>query len=159
MVPKTKCVTSCLVPAETPLQYVGRAYLSWDREVQDHVKVVAWALSHLLLTAHSSGPRNIQRLPENLTLVQQSELNCTSSSHEKQRNLNRLALGWLYSFLNCCSLVFSSGFLLLTHLNTAGQQNFSIASLSSLCQIITHVAKAPTKCQLIFKSFIVKKKK
>lgn len=158
MVPKTKCVTYCQVPAEASLQYVERAYLSETQMFGMMLKLwpEPWAIScsDRSLLRPKEHPAPAWKLD---SLAEWAELYLKFTLKAKEFELGIwLALDLLNSFLNCCSLVFSSGFLLLTHLNMAGQQ---IASLPSSCQIITHVAKAPTKCQLSFKSFIVKKKK
>lgn len=92
MVPETKCVTYFLVAAEIPVQYVGGAYLP---ETEMREMMFKWWPEQ----SPAQTPRNTQLLPENLTVFWQSELSCTSNSHEKQRNLNRLALGLLYCFL------------------------------------------------------------
>lgn len=159
MVPKTKCVNYCLVPAETPLQYAGRAYLSETEVFGMMLKLwpEPWAIScseHSLLRPKEH-PAPAWKLDTCLAEWAELYLKFTWKAKEFKQACFGLVKP-LTELLFFSILVFSSGSLLLTHLSMAGQQT---ASLPSSCQIITHVAKALTKCQLSFKSFIVKKKK
>lgn len=137
----------------------------WGGDVQDYIdglKVVVWALNHLLLTrlipeawawaASSPRPETWEFFSWASWIVPQFHMKSKGIwTSLPQASLLVLLLPKLLE----ASSVFPSVFLLLTHLIITTQQGSSTPSLpSSLltrCQMISHEVKALTMCQMNFK--------